>query len=265
MCDCAGEPTLVVDSATGDEICTSCGVVVDRVLGVSTWDGAPCGPVGVAAPFSPVAFPGVSRRVAAVAAAPVVADPDRAAKRCLRETCGRLHASVPGVVHAAAEGMYDDYVAATRPPTRSRPTAAAACLYFAFRLERCDRELRVVADAAGLRRQTLTSAVKTVKDFLLATEPYAGVVRSSFGDVDALVGQYLSRLGVDEPTRKRLWRETHRVLDAGHMRDCGKKPRTVAATAICSAADALGLRLQKKDIATASGVCAQTMCIGVTA
>lgn len=195
-----------------------------------------------------------------MAAAAGAQDPDEPFRRGLRDACSRARISVPGGIHTTADRMFEDFVAAKGPSGRSKHALAAACMYFACRLEKADRELRTVAFATGVEAPALNAAVKALKDFLLTTEPYASAMKTAFGGVDSLVNVYLGKLDIDAGTRKRLWRETHRVLDSTGLLDSGKKPRTIAASAIHAAAGVLDLKIHKKDIALASGVCAQTIC-----
>ena len=259
MCDCDGPPDLVFDTVASEEICARCGVVVETVLHDGRdWafhehgDGSRVGTPGSSLGTFVDRVPGVSQRVLGMATSP-----DDAHRKPLRDMCSR--ANIAGVVHAAAERMYEDYVAAMAPSGRSRQATLAACLFFACRLERADRELRTIAAAAGVRVQTLNATAKAVKDYLLGSE-YAPLVASrGAGGVDPMVGVFIGKLDVDSATRKRLWRETGRVLESTDALNSGKKPRTVVAAAMHAAAMALGVAVPKKDIAAAAGVCAQTI------
>jgi transcription initiation factor TFIIIB Brf1 subunit/transcription initiation factor TFIIB len=130
----------------------------------------------------------------------------------------------------------------------TRKSILAASLYYACKFQKCDRELRVISTAACIRPKALNKATRVVQS-ILAKE--CGTMMFSQGQ-EALVGQYTSRLeGVDDVTCRKIASKARTMLE----KDSGKRPRTIAARAIYSAIQDLGLDISKQVVAKASGVC----------
>ncbi len=262
MCDCEGDPVTVYDAQQGEEVCINCGVVVERVLDDGRdWsfdelhDTSRVGAPNASLSTCMFGVKGVSKRTMACAVdrADVAA---RELKAAIQATCAALHIATPSVISTTAEDMFAIHSKAYPGLYGEAKTAAiAACVYYACRAEKADRELRVLSSACQVDMKALNAAAKNVKDSLRASVYADKLVDPS---LSALVGKFVDRLGVPDPDRKRLWKECHRILDETPL-DSGKKPRTVVGGVLYTASTRLGMGLSKKAITVAAGVCSQTI------
>jgi hypothetical protein len=257
-CDC-GEPDPIFDSTRSEDVCQNCGVVLEPVL----YDGPEWGYDDNGKDVSHVGMPnsrlgtvmsqviGVSKRVAA-ASIDHHDTVDRNIRIVIEDVCKNMRITSLTISEAARE-MFEKYVRAKCPNGESRRAAAAACVYYACRNERLDRELRAFSIACQIDVKTLNAAVKAVNDEL----------RCSTFDVstrgfDTLVVTYLERLRLTPEEHRALWRETLASLSVEDF-DSGKKPRTIVGGALYASARKLGINVSKQDVMNAAGVCAQTL------
>lgn len=254
MCDC-GQPDIVYQPDTAEEVCVNCGVVVvqnvlceDRDWSFDEYDdqsrvGAPGASLGTCL-FD---VPGVSRKTMACAAdrEDVV---KRGIKASIEATCAALRIYTPSVISTTAEAMFEVYSKACPGlHGESRTAGFAACVYYACRSRRADRDLRSVSLACRVDMKALNAAAAAVNDALRGT-PYAPLIaESSPGE---MIGRCVSALDLPPADRKRLFGEAHRVFEETYT-DSGKKPRTVLSDVLKTASVRLGLPLTKKHIATA--------------
>ena len=262
MCDCEGPPVTVFQSDTSEEVCVNCGVVVESVLYEGRdWSfdqtsrvGAP----GAVTGTSVFGVPGVSKRTMACAI-DRHESAARATQASIDATCAALRIATPSVISATAADMYAIHARACRHHG-DKTASIAACVYYACRSEKADRELRVVSSACQVDMKALNAAAKAVKDSLRGTPYAAGIAETS---LTALLGKCVERLDLPAADRKRLWGECNRVMDSADL-DCGKKPRTVVGGVVLAACTRLGIGMSKKEVTVAAGVCAQTIDKAVT-
>lgn len=257
-CDC-GEPDPVFDSHRSEDVCQNCGVVLEPVLDdAPEWgyddSGKDVSHVGMAnsrlgTMIGPI--DGVSKRVAASAIdrADTV---ERNLRTAIEDVCKAMRITSLTISENAKE-LFEKYVRARCPNGESRRAAAAACVYYACRNERLDRELRAFSIACQIDVKTLNAAVKAVNDELKCS-----TFDVSTRGFDTLVVAYLDRLRLRPEDHRALWRETLASLSVEDF-DSGKKPRTIVGGALYASARKLGINVSKQDVMNAAGVCAQTL------
>lgn len=258
MCDC-GMMKLVSDHATGDTVCTGCGVVVEAHEMVDWFYDAAEAP-------RPARHPGQRPRKKlcrrALAAADSNGDVAQAADvdDKLRACMNNLRIASDDVLRWAKE-LYAD-VNAVKPVRGedARRSFAAAAVYFACKMcGEASRELRLVSSCGGVDPAALNAAVAAYKE-RLESKPYHARL---FDAVSAqrLVNMYADRLRVDpEPLQyvKRDAHAMHRKLDGAL--DCSRAPRTICSAVTWLAVAKNGLKsVSKKDVATACEVCIQSI------
>lgn len=257
-CDCDGEPDPVFDSSRSEDVCQQCGVVLEPVL----YNGPEYGYDDNGVDVSHVGMPnaslgtfmsdvaGVSRRVMAASI-----DRRDAFERDVRaaiETVCRSMCITSATILEQSKEMFARYLHSKTPSGESRRAAAAACVFYACKNERLDRELRLFSTACQIDIKTLNAAIKAVNDALRC-----GTFELSRG-YETLVSTYVNRLDLAKNDRRLLWRETIASLSDADF-DSGKKPRTIVAAAMYATARKFGMNLTKHDIMDAAGVCAQTL------
>jgi transcription initiation factor TFIIB len=257
-CDC-GEPDPVFDSHRSEDVCQNCGVVLEPVL----HDGPEWGYDDEGRDASHVGMPnsrlgtvmgpvdGVSKRVAASSVDRADAA-ERHLKTIVEDVCKAMRIASKTISARSAE-MFEKYVRLRFPSGESRRAAAAACVYYACRNERLDRELRAFSIACQIDVKTLNAAVKSVND-----ELKCGTFDVSTRGFDTLVVAYLERLPLSPAEYRAVWRETLASLSVEDF-DSGKKPRTIVGGALYASIRKLGIEVSKQDVMAAAGVCAQTL------
>lgn len=274
MCDdCGPEAPVVYDHATGDEICSGCGLVLAghlfdddhrQVHGEAAWhDHVAAGEAGTRLDLG--AGCGVSRRVLAAAQPPPAMRDGLRLVGNVAADLGFRGAGGDGgehVVLATARGLYRDLNAAKTVRACDAPAAAAAAVYLACKLNACPREMAAVGAVAGLDAPSVGAAVGAYKDKLAGKAYHAGLFRALVpGD---LVNAYVSRLaaeaGLDALVERRVRRAAHRVNErVADRMDCSRTPKTLCSGAVFLALAAENVAVPKKVVLKACGVCQQTL------
>lgn len=268
MCDCEA-PDPVLDYAGGAEVCRGCGVVLDGVVfaeGREWWgdDAARAGPAPdpfAAPPATRLDNPrGVSKRVLAAAAAD-----GNGGERLLREGFRVIdgfarHMAVAAnhAVVVRAKELFRDLHAVKPVRGDAREPAAAAALYYGFKMESAPRELKELAGRCGVHARGLHAAVDAYKEHLPCKDYHAGL----FATVAAgnLINAYGDRLPVSDADRKAVKRAAHRLDERLRGRlDSGRRPATVVSGLLFAALRETGVAVPKKALLAACGVCQQTL------
>jgi len=263
-CDC-DTPNPVFDSVQSEEICMNCGVVLDHILyDGREWgfddSGKDVGHVGQAGArlgtiMDP--FDRVSKRVVAASADRTDVS-ERENEGIVDTQCRSLKISST-VISATAKDMFRIHLSAKTLGGETKQAAAAACLYYACRAERANRELRLISSVCQIDMRAMNAAAKTVKD-TLRTTAYGPKIAEHNGGIEALVDVFLDRLRLPPDDRRALWRYTTKTLrEVEYLFDSGRKPRTIVGGIIYVAAANLHMDIPKKNIMEAAGVCAQTL------
>ena len=268
MCDCE-RPRLVTDWENGDVVCAGCGVVVEGHIIDETpeWRnhaedagrdrsrvgqaGAELGTfVDVKCSFRGAvrAFRGDSRSESLTAAL-------RATDECV--SCVGM-SSASALADTAKMIIRD--LAESRGPVRSdvRRATAAAAVYLAFKIMDLGREMRFVSNACVVEYRALGAAVTDVKDALVEKSYHPRMACAlRFG---ALIDVFLDKMNLGAENRKKAWREA-RVLDelASERVDSSRKPRTLCCGLLYLAIQRAHLDVSRSAVATACGVCVQTL------
>lgn len=270
MCDCGDVPTgpLVTDWASGDVVCSACGVVVEAHLldDGPEWhnhggdaDRSRVGPADPRGRLGTV----LDRRV--VGRGVVGRDDEQSLTDGLRvvdELLGCLRLSTTCAVAVTAKELFGDLHEAKGVRSDARRAAAAAAVYYGCKLENVGRELRHVAATCGVDQRALNSATNEYKAEL-AARPYYHRLFAAL-QAGRLIDAYLDALvacgGVPAAQRRRVWRAAHQLdealLDA---MDCGRKPRTICSGILYVAARQEGVDCGKKHVVEACRVCQQTL------
>jgi transcription initiation factor TFIIB len=294
MCDCCPDaadacPDVVTDWASGDVVCRRCGVVVEgHILDESPeWhnrehDAFDKSRVGQAArPHGPQALnrlgtylamapasasgsaaPAAPARVKRLAAAACREDPRDVALaeglRLVERLVGDMGLSTSGVVATTAKDLFADLSEARAVRSDCRRALAAAAVYYAFKLQRADRELRQVSQVCDVGGKALNAAVSEYKE-ALRDKPYYPRL---FAPLQAgrLIDVFLDRLRLQPPERKRVWRAATQLDEQlVHAMDCGRKPRTICSGLLYLATRQEAGHVTKKSVAEACSVCQQTL------
>lgn len=256
-CDCEEDPDPVFDSSRSEDVCQRCGVVLEPVLyngpeyGYDN-DGIDISHVGMANSsigtfVSEVS--GVSKRV--IAAAIDRRDAfERDVREAIETVCRTMRITSVSVIEQAKE-MFGKYLNARPSSGELRRAAAAACVFYACKNDRLDRELRSFSVACQIDIKTLNTAIKAVNEVCRC-----GIISSK--GFETLVSTYMNRLDLSREDHRVLWRETIASLSDEDF-DSGKKPRTIVGAALYATARKFGINVSKQDIMHAAGVCAQTL------
>lgn len=278
MCDCAEGPTTVTDWSTGDVVCRVCGVVVEgHIIDDSPeWhvlddaragpppnpflsSDAVCGGTILSSSSSCKAAP-KRRRLNDEVYQYQRPDPLVAGLAVVESCVAALGLATTGTVAGAAKQLFVDLYRARGGRADNRRSVAAAAVYFACKLERVERELRLVATACDVDTRALHAATREYKDGSLADKPYYRRLFEAL-PADRLIDVFLDRLRLSDVDRKRVWRAAnrlHAVLEA--VMDCGRKPRTICSGLLLLALQAEGVQgVGKKELTRACSVCHQTL------
>ena len=137
---------------------------------------------------------------------------------------------------------------------------AAACLYCAFKLEKCPRQLTTVVRACGADPSEARKCVMTIVAALRGQPLADGILKNRVRPRD-LINEFSSRLALERGDMVAL-RSRAAALDAelaDRCVDLSREPRTVCCALIARAALDLGLRVDDADLRAACDVCAQVM------
>lgn len=275
MCECGVTGSMVTDWASGDVVCTACGVVAeghildeapewhnhhqDRGSGAQDRSrvGGPCVRGRLAGTFLDMGGQGAKkrRRVAR-------AEPRETALRdglgCVDRFVSSFRLSTNSAIALTARELFED--AHEVRPTRSdtRHAVAAAAVYFACKMENTGRELRQVAEVCQVDGHALNAATDDLKQ-LLRGRPYHARLYSTL-EAGRLLDIFLDRLRLEPDARKRVWRAAQGI--DGQLRgamDCGRKPRTICSGILFAALQEEAVGVSKKEFTAACGVCQQTL------
>lgn len=295
MCDCGPSRTddcTVIDWASGDVVCQRCGVVLESHIlddspewhnrDTDTTDksrvGAPCRPhapdalnrlgtyLSMASRTSSRTAsqgPHASRTAVKRLAAAAGREDSREAAlaeglRLVDGLVGDMGLASSSAVAITAKDLFADISEARAVRSDSRLPLAAAAVYYAFKLQRVDRELRQVSLVCGVCSRALHAAVSEYKEALRAKPYYPRL----FTPLQAgrLIDVFLDRLRLPPADRKRVWRAaTHLDERLVHAMDCGRKPRTICSGLLYLATRQEAPHVTKKSVAEACSVCQQTL------
>lgn len=266
-CDCAPDaPDPVFDPTASADICRSCGVVIETVLydgrdwsfdddprGGGARVGLPGEDAGIALDFGRA----VSKTTKMVLSQTSnrISDSDRLVDR----TCAQLNVNVPSVIHSIAREVFHRHAEGKILSGDTRRGTAAACVFFACRLERADRELSVVSRACEIDIKSLTACVKAVKDTVVSIPAFKD--GASVVGVNTLFSRYVNRLDAPPEVRRRVWGACNALYDklAPRLLSTTSKPRTIVAGVMVLSVHYTQCGLEKQHVMRATGVCAQTI------
>lgn len=173
---------------------------------------------------------------------------------------GDLGLSPSSAVACTAKELYTDLAHAKRGiRSDARSAAAAAAVYYGCKLERADRELRLVCAVCQVDKRAMHAATNEYKE-ALTSKPYYSRLFTAL-QAGSLIDMILDRLRLAPGLRKRVWRTAH-ALDEElvHVLDCGRKPRTLCSGMVYVALQREGVTcVGKKEVTEACGVCLQTL------
>jgi transcription initiation factor TFIIIB Brf1 subunit/transcription initiation factor TFIIB len=170
-----------------------------------------------------------------------------------------LGLSTEGTAAAWAKEVYRDMNEAK--PVRgaeARQAHAAAAVYFGCKLAGAARELRHISASCGVGIAALNDAVAGFKDRLGGKSYHPRLFEAV--QAGTLINMYADRLGLGDDDLRRTKRAAH-VLDEQllHVLDCGRAPRTICSGVLWLAAAQEGVRVSKRAVMAACGVCQQTI------
>lgn len=256
-CDCVDGPTPVTDWGRGDVVCCACGVVVEgHILDDChvTFDDDDSNVKRRAAEAPELSRAAKRAKTLRDSREASLADGLRVVDdfvACMRQPV------TGGIAHVARELFADLH---QHKPVRSdfRRAAAAAALYYAFKLERAGRELKLVARVCGVDVRALNAATSEYKA-ALKHKPYYPRLFCTL-QAGQLIDVFLDRLRLPAEQRRRAWRSAHQMDEALiETMDCGRKPRTISCGILYLAMRAENIDVGKKAVAEACDVCQQTL------
>jgi len=253
MCECAnGTETMVTDTASGDVVCTKCGVVVEahifdeRLEFMSEDAGAraslsedwllPQGPAVLVQP---------SGRLLAN-------DDPHASIRAFFKVLDSMSHGFSTDVLDTAKVLCRDYSQGKLVKKDSRPEHAAAALYLATKMRGggAGRSRREMAAWFSIPEDRLTALSKS---FVKTLGPTCRTVLEVSLDMDDLLHRAVDRMpDLDETSRRSLKKAAHEVAHMIRAEELeGKTPRGVCGGVVACAVARLGLDLTKKQMASA--------------
>lgn len=277
MCDCGPElqdASLVTDHASGDLVCTQCGVVVEghMIDTAPEWRSHDVHDRSRAGAAENLLLPDQHRTTFDSAAAGgaeskslwrcVGRDPLATLRDAFSSIDGYMRClglSTDGTAAAWAKEVYRDMNEARAVRgAEARQTHAAAAVYFGCKLSGAARELRHIAASCGVGIAALNDAVAAFKDRLAGKTYHPRLFEAV--QAGTLINMYADRLDLASEELRRIKRAAH-MLDEQllHVLDCGRAPRTICSGVLWLAAAQEQVRVSKRAVMTACGVCQQTI------
>lgn len=276
MCECGVSDSLVTDWASGDVVCTACGVVAEgHILDEAPeWNnhrgqdngggaqdrsrvGGPCVRGRLEGTFLDMGGHGAKKRRRAPRP-----EPREMALRdglcCVDRFVSSFRLSTSSAIAMTAKELFEDAHEVRPARSDTRHAVAAAAVYFACKMENTGRELRQVAEVCQVDPHALNAATDDLKQ-LLRGRPYHARMYSTL-EAGRLLDIFLDRLRLDHGARKRVWRAAQAI--DGKLRggmDCGRKPRTICSGILFVALQDEAVSISKKDFTAACSVCQQTL------
>jgi transcription initiation factor TFIIIB Brf1 subunit/transcription initiation factor TFIIB len=264
MCDCGEDlQDLVTDASSGDVICRACGVVVDshafddRLEFCSEVAGSRVGaPESWLLPAPSVTFGDTKRR-------PRVPSDDTfaATRRFFKVVDSMSHGFLTDVVDTAKSLCRDLLLhRVVRPDSRSEHAAAALYLSTKMNGASTGRSRREISTSFGLREERLTALVKIFVRTLSAMHP---ALLTLDLQVEGLVVRAVSRLDITPDQRAAVKSKALEMAAAMSMAELaeleGKTPRGVCGGLVAVALTRVGLKVHRKDVASACMVSSATV------
>ena len=276
-CDCADleDQQLIEDSRSGDTICTTCACVVEahmmdqrpewyddmnsRAEKVGRYDMF-LGPSGN------MVSPSKKRYT----------DPDehkntRLGLKQIEAHAGKLGLDADHQICMSAKGFYTDYAVVRKLKSRTireleRPAAAACALYFGCKSherigDRYPRSIKEISSQCDVSLQECTDLLKSYKH-LLADKPYIKLLFTTVSG-DGLLQRAINGLPPfrDHAERMRVIKRASEIFDIIKSKDLleGRTPETVCSAVLYRSCELEGIKVTKKMVHTACGVCNITM------
>ena len=250
-CDEYSLATEIVDTRSGDRICTACGRVLEALMMVGTYADVErtCEDVE----FGPAVTFEAVRGVHKATLAQVFREDDGAKRRVKNglqfvDDLGRQLHLVERTVAWAKELMRDSLVKNSVRADAKLRCRAASCLYFGCKIDGVDRGENEVADALGLVRKDVQMSNKQLRK-ILADKPYARSMLQGVKPVSLIprlmqaVGHLLPldiRNTVDwHATRVQVETLAYQVEEQCNLE--GKKPQSVCAALLVTVMEPWGL------------------------
>jgi transcription initiation factor TFIIB len=276
MCDCgpdADGSALVTDHASGDLVCTRCGVVVEAHMmdTAPEWRSHDVHDRSRAGASENLLLPDQHRTTYDFSrgrAQPeslwrcAGRDPQAALRDAFSTIDGfvrGLGLSTDGTAASWAKEVYRDMNEARAVRgADARQAHAAAAVYFGCKLSGAARELRHISASCGVGLGALNDAVAAFKDRLAGRSYHPRLFEAV--QAGTLINMYADRLGLVDDELRRIKRAAH-VLDEQllDVLDCGRAPRTICSGVLWLAAAREEVRVSKRAVMAACGVCQQTI------
>jgi len=261
MCECTSDAaSLVTDAASGDVVCTSCGVVVeahifDERLEFTSEDA------GARASLTEDWLLPPGPTVLVQSSGHLISNKDpHATTRAFFKVLDSMSHGFSTDVLDTAKVLCRDYTKDRVVKKDSRPEHAAAALYLATKMRgggagRSRREMAVWFSMGEDRLTALT------KSFVKTLGPTCRQVLEVSLDMDDLLHRAVDRMAdLDEAARRSLKKTAHEVALCIRAEELeGKTPRGVCGGVLACAVARMGLELTKKQVASACLVSATTI------
>ena len=270
MCDCGpvvDETLLVTDHASGDLVCTQCGVVVEgHMIDTSPeWRSHDAHDRSRAGGPDNALLTAQHRTVFKESKSTwrcIGRDPTAALREAfaLVDRCARtLGLSTEGGAAAWAKELYRD-MHEVRPVRgcAAKHAHAVAAVYFGCKLSGAAREMRHISASCDVDIAALNDAVAAYKDRLAGRSYHPRLFEAV--QAGTLINMYADRLGLGADELRRTKRAAH-VLDEQLLEvlDCGRAPRTICSGVLWLAASSERVPVSKRAVMAACGVCQQTI------
>lgn len=276
-CDCAcqEDQQLIDDSRSGDTVCMMCACVVEAHMMDQRPEWYDDINSRAEKPGRYDMFLGISGSIVPPSKKRYT-DPDEHKNTRLGLKQIEAHAVILGLdadhqICMSAKGFYTDYAAARKHKSRTireleRPAAAACALYFGCKAherpgDRYPRSIKEIASQCSVMLQECTDLLKSYKQ-LLSDKPYIKLFFTTVSG-DGLLQRAINGLPAfsDSTERSRLIKRAMSIFETVRSKDLleGRTPETVCSAVLFLACELEGIKVTKKMIHTACGVCNVTL------
>jgi transcription initiation factor TFIIIB Brf1 subunit/transcription initiation factor TFIIB len=264
-CYCGTHEFHIYDSAIAANICTQCGVVVDHVLDDTPEyqygdDGRDNGFHGIEK-YSTYIDDGralTKRLQASMMTCEERRSRDR--REILLIICGAFKIDKDSLIMKTSLSIAELHQEKVQLSGKKRVASLAAAFYFACKIHNAAREIRSISTTCGIDIGVLNFGLKSIREHLADTAYMSNAEDRTLSSNHTLAERFVNMLDIDAEQRKVLRRDVLNKIDA--MTDAfssGKKPRTIVSAVIFITMFSLGIRFDKKKVASQFGVCTQSI------
>ncbi|AGE58989.1 hypothetical protein PBCVOR070422_130L [Paramecium bursaria Chlorella virus OR0704.2.2] len=254
-------PTIIYDSQMGTEICTACGVVLERVLDESPEYGYDENgtDISYASSFSGVVIQTDNALTNKIQKTTMTsADVESSEmKKTIHTICDAFHIPSPNVIRDTAIELSSMLREKVKICGKKRYACYAVAVYFACSLNHAKRELRSFHTVCSVEIKNLNFAVKTFRQYI------GEQLVEKNNPHDALISSTIAKFSISEEHKKTLRKLVLNMADQHTgIFDSGRKPRTIIASLIMINVFRSDVPLDMREIADVMQICHSSISSG---